>query len=487
MAMIGFIVAALIVRYWDVQTYGFLIIIRSFLLVGTMGLLDPSLSEIATIAIAKARARNRWQHAQETVFVLYCLAILVSVLCFVIVYLSSQSLIAWLNIDISMIDPARQIVLASIASNLISFPARVSEGILIGFEKYFFKRVIDLSASVLFLASVVFAIEYNHSPLFLGMAFILSNTLRSLAMILYSVGAIRKHVSVSGCRISLLVQVLKRSLMLTQNKILGSVQQFITPLLVSSIAGPTAVAIYDLSLRLPRLMKMALGLIPSALLPVIPRLRLPTYRDKAEILTKFGYSIVPAVTMPVIVIVAASSFKILGLWLGPEIAQYWHWSVVGFVPIIASQFFLLPAMNLVDKPAAYVKNNKFSAIQTLLALTAGTVLCIFYGAFGFICANAATSLLFFEKRYRNIADALKVDYRKCRQKALIIAVPNIVVLTRMLSFQPNLSELSLANYSIAVMGILIACMLAMLFGALEADERKLLKYVVLQRAWRNHG
>lgn len=487
MALIGFFVAALIVRNWDLQTYGFLIIIRSFLLVGTMGLLDPSLSEIATIAIAKARARNRWQHARQTIIILYALAVLISILSFVIVYLSSEFLIEFLNIETSMIDPARQIILASIASNFISFPSRVSEGVIVGFEKYLFKRLIDLSASVMFLIFVLFAIQYNKSFIFLAMTYILCNTLRSLVMMLYSIGAAREYINKTDFRISLMKQVFKRSIILTQNKFLGSVPQFITPLLISSIAGPMAVGIYDLSLRLPRLMKMALGLIPSALLPVIPRLRLATYRDKAEILTKFGYSVVPAITMPVIVLLAASSSKILGVWLGPEMAQFWHWSVVGFIPVIVSQFSLLPAMNLVDRPAAYVKNNKISALQTLLALTAGSALCIFYGAFGFIFANAASNLFFFEQKYRNISEALGVDYNKCKKKAFIIATPNIFLLSLMLVFQNNLNALPFPTYSFVLILILITCTLATFFWVLESDERKLLKNIALQGVWRKLG
>lgn len=481
MAAIGFVVAGMIVRTWGVGVYGFLTVMRSFLLVGTMSLLDPCLSETTTISVAKARARGYWAHAKQTVWKLYTTSILIAATTFIFFYLSSESILYFINIDREMYNIANNVVFYSLLSNFLAYPARVSEGIIIGFEDYFSKRIIEVITAAIFLTSVIIGIYLQVGILFLALAYIFSISIRSIALILRSLHFMPLRLAADlRYRRSLTTQLAKRSWLLTQNQFLGAAPQYATPILISAIISPAAVGIYDLSLRLPRLMKMILALVPSALLPIIPRIRLAEYSDKAQTLMKFGYSIVPALTMPGIVMLAASSSRILAVWLGPEMAQYWHWSVVGFIPIILSQFTLLPGMNLVDKPAAYVENNRISALQTLLAFGAGSILCILYGAFGFIFANAAAHLIFFHQKYRNIAVAVGADLHECLQKVVIIAAPNLTALIVMLAFQSSLTELSLQAFSLLATAIMTVCMLTMFFFVLESDERKLVKDIARQ-------
>ncbi len=162
-----------------------------------------------------------------------------------------------------------------------------------------------------------------------------------------------------------------RAWLITQSKIIGAAQGPLLPVLLSWLFGPHAVGVYDILQRLPRAAKTILSLLNVALLPVSTRIEEADATEQRRRLGRIGMILLPAITVPPLVICAALSRPILHVWIGTQVVDLWPWMAAMFMIPICAQYVSFGGVMAISHSATLRKLNRISILQLLIiAITA---------------------------------------------------------------------------------------------------------------------
>lgn len=354
----------MIIHHWGLTEFGIIALSRTFLL-GFSGSLDLGVGEIATMAVARARQNGNWQAASNQIsLALKVTCVMGFAIALILIGLSFEP--SWfLKGDHAYASDLSTIMIVSALANIAVFPTLVADGTLRGFERFGTLRAIELFQTLLYVLGVIAAVFADTSHLVIIYvsiaATILTNGLKAFAACRLGIA---NGITLRNDRSSDAVAEFRaRAWLLTQSKLLGAVQGPLLPVIISWLFGPRSVGIYDLLLRLPRAAKTILSLLNGALLPVSTRIDEADDGTRRRRLGHIGMVLLPAITVPPLVICASLSKPILNVWIGPQLLDYWPWMAAMFMIPICAQYISFGGVMVLSQTVAMRKLNRIALVQ----------------------------------------------------------------------------------------------------------------------------
>jgi O-antigen/teichoic acid export membrane protein len=361
------LVSPLIVRHWGLTEYGLVGLSRTFLL-GFSGSLDLGVAEIVTISVARARQNENWSVASSHLsLALWITCAVGAAVGFVLLGMSFYPGF-FLKGELSYASDVRLILIISASANMATFPGLIADGVLRGVERFGTLRSVELSQSLIYVFGVV-AAAFANAPytvvVYVAIGTIVFSSVTK-ALVAWRIG------SRLGLKLTTVVprdarrEVGNRAWLITQSKFLGAAQGPLLPVLLSWLFGPRAVGIYDLLLRLPRAAKTILSLLNVALLPVSTRIDEADAIEQRHRLARIGMILLPAITVPPLVICAALSRPILHLWIGAQAVDFWPWMAAMFMIPICAQYISFGGVMSLSRSVTFKKLNRISILQLVI-------------------------------------------------------------------------------------------------------------------------
>jgi O-antigen/teichoic acid export membrane protein len=366
------LVSPLIVRHWGLTEYGLVGLSRTFLL-GFSGSLDLGVAEIVTMSVARARQNDNWSMASSHLSLALWITCAVGAAVGLILIGLSHYPGFFLKGELIYASDVKLILVISAFANMITFPGLIADGVLKGVERFGTLRSVELSQSLVYVVGVVVA-AFANAPytvvVYIAIGTIVfTNAIK--ALIAWRIG------SRLGLKLTTVVspdarhEVGTRAWLITQSKIIGAAQGPLLPVLLSWLFGPRAVGVYDILQRLPRAAKTILSLLNVALLPVSTRIEEADATEQRRRLGRIGMILLPAITVPPLVICAALSRPILHVWIGTQVVDFWPWMAAVFMIPICAQYVGFGGVMAISHSATLKKLNRISILQLLIiAITA---------------------------------------------------------------------------------------------------------------------
>jgi O-antigen/teichoic acid export membrane protein len=405
--LILLILVPIIVGAYGLALFGLIVIARIFLPSGALAIFDLGISETATYAVGRARGSGEWAEASQQIGVLLALSVAVGIGMAVLLALAAPFLAGWFAVPADARDGFVGLLTVTAACQVVLFPGLMAEGILKGFERFVVLRGLEVVNTLAYAGVTVACVAAGVSYVGVGYAFVGTMAARYLVLVALALVEMRR----AGARpakwtLDARRAVLNRSALMFQNKILGALQAPVPPLVIGLLLGPAAVGVYEIVTRLPRLLKSALSILASAVLPVAARLEGQGDEARLGAAGLKSFWLVPYVTFPVLFATGTFAQPLLELWVGTDLAAYWPWMAVMLAfPLASVSLAVAQAMSL-TRPQYIAAANRVSLGGIVVQYAVSLALVHSFGAMSFVAGVAIAVIATFPFHLRLVARSL---------------------------------------------------------------------------------
>jgi O-antigen/teichoic acid export membrane protein len=477
----GLLVVPVIVRHWGLAEFGILVIVRSLLPIGLAGVFDLGVSEMTTQIVARARANHDRDQASSQVSVLLKVAVVASFTSATILVTAEPLFHRLFHIDDAHAEAFRLILYVTAAANLFLFPSLIGEGILRGFERFPFLRSFDVAAALLYALGAVIAAYLSLPFQTLAFVYLGASVLRGVIVCLEAWRLFKSAGFWCGLHAerALVMNTFRHCWIIMQGKVLGSLQWTLLPIIVGTLLGPTAVALYDILTRLPRFAKSVLSLLCSSLLPFSVRLEQLDSGPAMLRLARAGLIILPAITVPPLVGCAFLSEPILRFWIGPQVVNYSWWMAMMFVVTIIHQYLSFASVIMLSRPNVLRTLNRLALLHLIIMAAVIAVAFTTLAERAFILGQTVAWIAIWPIQSLVIARELRIGVRRLLRMIIlqgILMSPAILIAL----WAPNHLQLSSIPQLIAALGFwTIGQWILHYWLILEVPERKEVHQIVV--------
>jgi O-antigen/teichoic acid export membrane protein len=474
------LVSPLIVRHWGLTEYGLIGLSRTFLL-GFSGSLDLGVAEIVTISIARARQNDNWAAASSHLSLALWITCAVGATVALVLLGLSRYPGFFLKGELSYASDVTQILVVAAFANMATFPGLIADGVLKGVERFGILRSVELSQTLIYVAGVAVA-AFADAP-YIVIVYVAIGTIMfgsaTKALIAWRIGSrIGVKLMVAVPRDARL-EVGNRAWLITQSKLVGAAQGPLLPVLLSWLFGPRAVGIYDLLLRLPRAAKTILALLNVALLPVSTRIEEADATEQRRRLGRIGTILLPAITVPPLVICAALSRPILQVWVGAQAVDFWPWMAVMFMIPICAQYVSFGGVMALSHSATLRKLNRISILQLIIIAITVITLAHLLQERSFILGQAVAWAVSLPIQLVVLAAALDLSLKSVSQAILTQFVLLLPVLLLGIGYADSVYLNSLAGLAIASFLTCLIVWIGEYFLMLQPPDRTEIKRILI--------
>ncbi len=474
-AILGIVVIPIIIRTWGVAEFGLIVLTRLFLPSGLIGVIDFGLAEVTTQVVARAREHRDWRLAGSQLVLLAGISVLIAIILSLGIWLAIPLIVQQFRVEPAHAPGFTSMMLATAASNLLLFPALVWEGVVKGFERYGLLRLCELMTTVLYVAATIYAAQSGQPYQAVTYYFLGSSLLRAIILLAASVAALRRtklQLVPAGRDVNR--ELITRCILVMQGKLIGGIIAPIQPFLIGAYLGPQSVGIYDTLVRIPRLAKVVASLLISAMLPVVSRLDQRNNHRQFNAFGETGIIMLPLVTVPPFVAIAAMSPAIMQLWIGPQISEHAHWMGVMFVVTISFQYIVFGNTLFMTRTKVQRQLNMLMMIHLVIWGVVTLAAVRLLGERAFILGQAIGTAAIVPWQLTIFVRELRMDARGFWVAMLMhwaILIVGAIALAGTLAVVPEQSVLTL---SVLLVVFCIAAWVAQYFGVLGPDQRKMI-------------
>lgn len=393
-SVVGLLLVPVLIGAYGVAGLGLIVLARVLVPAGALGLLDFGLSEIATQSVAGARATGDWGTAKARLRLLAVLTAVLVVAVALAIHLLAPQINHWFKVPPEVqADFARLVRGTAIALPLL-FAGLVFEGVIKGFEKFSVLRSTEIISTLAYAALVLAGIRLGKDFTWPAWSFLGMQVGRAA---MFGVIAARLLPAGKGAPIDGAIRqyVLERGRLLFTARILGTLQHQAPTLLIGVLVGPAAVGIYDAILRLPRFAKSALSIIGTTLMPAAMRLDAAGDHDRLQAIGRVLISVLPALILPPIAVLAIFSGDVLNLWLGREFVPHAAWLAAYLVVPALNTLVSFQHSTLLNRPEYLRANNRIAVVQTVLQMALSLALVRWMAQNAFILGQVVATLCVF--------------------------------------------------------------------------------------------
>jgi len=333
--VLGLFAVGLIARSYGLAVLGLLVLLRAFLPTGVLALVDLGVSENTTQAVARGRVGD-WALASEKISLLTLVAGATGVIWGAALWIAASSLATVFKVAPDQAEAFISILKITALILPLTFLGLVAEGALKGFEHYGWLRITEVAGNVLYVMAVYVAVWQGAPFEWVAYSYLAATVAKYfvLAAVVWSV-ANKTSLRFSSWTVASRQDIRYRSWLMFNNRVAGTFQQTLVPLVIGALFTPAEVGTYDLITRLPRFLKATMAPLHSAILPISAHIEEMTDTRRLQMLGRNGLVLPAAIVVPVLIVVALFSQEILKVWVGPQYADQWPWLAISlFIPAI---------------------------------------------------------------------------------------------------------------------------------------------------------
>jgi O-antigen/teichoic acid export membrane protein len=442
-SLLGIIVVAFLIRMYGLVGYGFISLARLFFPTTALALFDFGFGEMSTQVIARARVDNDWDLCGRRLRLVSLLTIAVGVSIGLILVISSVYFVYSLGLN-ENVRSFQFVIWVTSGLMPIFFLSLVFEGVIKGYECFYEMRVIEVATAIIyaFFVFVVFNFFPNQESL-ICYSFLASQVIRTVFSAFISAKLLSKEPILFRIPEDEDVRFVKSTTkLMAQNKLLGSIQTQLAPIIVGFSFGPIGLGTFDALSRLPRAVKSVLGLVSSTILPLATKLNELKDNKSISRIGYFGVFWVGALTLPPLAAMIAFSKPILNLWIGPELSILSKWQAFLFLVPAFSVVLSFGGTALLVRPNIVSKMNRLVSIQVLIQFSIALFLSPVLYERAFILGQVLAVIVTFFPQLKLICSEMKISskvYFELFKLALILI--SLSVLTYFIL--PNLTHWSI--------------------------------------------
>jgi O-antigen/teichoic acid export membrane protein len=396
--VVSLMLAPVLVLAYGIDKYGLIVLARNLLPGGFVSLFDFGLPESVTRYTSSAVAAEQTEKAQHLVVSALAIAGLAAIVLAVLIVASGHYLIEIVfRVPDELAGSFRLALWASAAALLLQFPGFILKAALEGLERFDVVRTAEISGTVGYAAAAAAIALADIDYHWVIIAFVVASSARLLYFAFYL--ALRKPAGFDlrrgRWRSAELGPALRHAFAFFQGKILSVAFNYAPSMVISALAGPAATGIYDLVMRIPRMVKVLCGMLGSPLLPFASRSEVHAQTAQIERVLYSGTMLALLLVVPIASAVAVLAPDVLGAWLGPQfrhlgpwlaLAMAWPavigWNTIGQSMVIASPVAVRRSnlISLIQVSVFYAVSLLWPANDLSLGFVAGTVVCVLVAA-----------------------------------------------------------------------------------------------------------
>jgi O-antigen/teichoic acid export membrane protein len=470
--VLGLFAVGLIARSYGLAGLGLIVLVRAFLPTGFLALFDLGVSETTTQAVARGCVGD-WGAASKKVSLLTIIAAATGVISGCALWACAGALATIFKVAPDQVAAFISILDVTALVLPIAFLGLVAEGALKGFEQYGWLRLTEVGSNVLYVASVYFAV-WCGAPFewvaysYLAIAIVAKYLVLAVVIYLTALPTPLRFVAwePEGRK-----DVLYRSWLMFNNRIVGVLQHTLAPLAIGILFGPAEVGIYDLITRLPRFLKAIMAPLYSAILPISAHIEEATDTRRLQMLGRNGLVFPAAIALPVLIVIALFSKQILAVWVGSENAEQWPWLALSLV-VPATTILLGAGQTALVVRSGFLRyNTKLLYLQVLTQYLLIGITLVWFRERAFIFGWAVSHILFAPVFARHMLGEMKLPgslfWVQLARHAIVAAMLVVLVAGCKLLFDPH------SLIELAIVGA-VNCIVAWALGyaiILTRDER----------------
>lgn len=389
---------------YGVEGLGLIMLARLFLPSGFAAVFDFGASEIATQVTAEARRTERWAPTVSRLTVLFGVLSVLSATYAVALFAFREHIADLLGVSAENRAEFQTIVSVTALATVPLFLGTMAEGAVKGFERYEVLRATEVLATFGFAVAAVMATRMDADFHTVAIAFVCSQLIKALVFALVSLRwFLRTPARLERPDRAAAGEVVRRGWVMTQSRLLGTLQNQSQLPLIGILIGPEGAGVYEILARPARMLKIVLSNLNSALLPVSAGFRAQDDKGGMNILARAGVLTIPALIYLPLAALAATAPSILWLWLGPEYAYLGPWmSLMLLIPYLNTVLSFNQTVLLVDLKAVKTFNTLL-LLQVALSTAISISLHYYIGVFGFVLGQTVAACLLFAFQMRQIS------------------------------------------------------------------------------------
>jgi O-antigen/teichoic acid export membrane protein len=400
MGALGLLTVGWTVSAYGMHLYGIVAFARYLLPTGLIGLFDLGVPDAAARLVARADTRRDARELGEIVTATLLAGTALGVLTGAALMASAGPL-STLLLPLSAAEAAqfRDILFWSGAATMPLMLGQAVEGVLKGMNRFRALRLAEIAGGLLFAGAVWWLTGHGASYVWVAYAFLATSVVRSVADLIWLVVLVshRRWRPARPGRAA--VRALAESAwLLMQSKLASVTSAYLPSLLIGRLVGPAGVGTFDVLARIPRLIKVVVGVATQALLR--PAAILDAKQDD-RMLGRLGitatYVMLAAVAPPLIGL-GLHTEVVLVRWLGAPFADLAPWLGVFLIwPLLLCTYQSSNAV-LTVRLAALKPLNRANGLQVVAMLLLAVALTGVFAEKAFVLSIVVCEVLFLPYR-----------------------------------------------------------------------------------------
>jgi O-antigen/teichoic acid export membrane protein len=397
-AAVALLLAPVLVLAYGIDKYGLIILARNLLPGGFVTLFDLGLPEAVIRYTSSSMAAGQRDKAQNVVVSAMMIAGAVALLLALALVAAAELLIDHVfRVPAESAAGFRIALWTSAALLVLQFPGFLLKSTLEGLERFDVVRSAEIASAVVYAGGAAALALYGIDYHWVIVLYAVTSTTRLAYFAFYVLGRMPAGLHLTRGRWSWpdIGPAFAHAFGFFQGKILTVAFTYAPSLVISALAGPAAAGVYDLLMRIPRMVKVLSGMLGSALLPFASRSEVRGQTAQIERVLYSGTMLALMLVVPIASALAVLAPDVLGAWLGPQfrplapwlaLAMAWPaviaWNGIGNSMVIANPVAVrrLNVISLIQVSVFYAVSLAWPASDLALGFVAGTVTCALVAA-----------------------------------------------------------------------------------------------------------
>lgn len=467
-SVIGLLLVPVLIRQYGIAGFGYISFVRLFLPTTALGIFDFGLGETTTQAVARARMDADWSRLGGILRLVVLLATVTGIVVGVALAGASPWLGEWLTIT-RQPDAFLHLIWATAALMPLLFMSLVFEGVIKGFERYVALRSLETFTSLLYAFLVLAIVRFSFDVTVVCYALLATQAFRAVVAAVLALKCLRcERIPLHQSKPEDFQYFKSLTFSMAANKVLGTSQTQLAPVLIGFFLGPAAVGTYDALSRLPRAAKAILGLLSSTILPLASKLESAADATGLRRLGHVGILLIGLLSMPPLVAAMVFSQPLLRLWIGSELSIFHIWQSSMFIVPALSVLLSFGGTALLVRPNVVKLMNRLTLLQIALQFALAWLAVSALQERAFILGQVVAVVVTFVPQLRLICGELGVHPRIYYQLARLVALLMVLALP-VLWWVPSISNWI---HLVGIMGIwTLVAWVASFFLVLPATYR----------------
>jgi len=484
-AAVALLLAPVLVLAYGIDKYGLIILARHVLPGGFVTLFDLGLPEAVIRYTSSAMAAGQREKAQNVVVSAMRIAGLLGLALGLALAAAAELLIEHVfRVPAGSAAGFRIALWASAAVMTLQFPGFILKSVLEGLERFDVVRSAEIASAIAYAAGAaamaLSGIDYH----WVIVLFAATSTARLAYFALYLFGRKPAGLDIARGRWSRpdIAPAFSHAYSFFQGKILSVAFNYAPTLVMSAVAGPAAAGVYDLLMRIPRMVKVLSGMLGSALLPFASKSEVRAQTAQVERVLYTGTLLALLLVVPIASAIAVLAQDVLGAWLGPQFRQLGPWLALAMAWPAVIAWNAIGNSMVIANPVAVRRLNFISLIQVSVFYAVALLWPASDLALGFVAGTVGCALVVAPLQIGLLVGHFRLRLGRYLAPLVKVLVAGVLLFALVHALGLDAPRANLAWLGVRLTGWCMAYWALLYFFVLSRAERQEIEHVVRRLA-----